>query len=167
MPSEILSEKLLHQLGQKVAEYNALSGNCAQTAFLTIQELFDLDGGSILKALTPFPGIGLRGETCGAVTGPLMALGLVFGRDRDQLGDWSIYTASLRPARHFCSTFEKELGSTMCGDLVEAKFGRRFNLADPAESMEWAKCGAVEKCGEIICTGVRIASEIIASNSAR
>jgi len=163
MTSKILSEELLRQLDEKVAEYLAISGNCAQTSFLTLQEVFDLDGGSILKALTPFPGIGLRGETCGAVTGSLMAIGLVFGRDRDQLGDWSIYTASLRPARHFCSTFEKELGSTMCGDLVEAKFGRRFNLADPEESKEWSKCGAAEKCGEIIRTGVRIASELITS----
>ena len=163
MASEILSEELLHQLSEKVAEYQALSGNCAQTSFLTLQEVFDLDGGSVLKALTPFPGIALRGETCGAVTGPLMAIGLVFGRDRDQLGDWSIYTASLRPSRQFCSRFEKELGSTMCGDLVESKFGRRFNLADPEESKEWAKCGAMEKCGEIILTGVRIASEIIKS----
>ena len=57
------------------------SGNCAQTAFAVLQERFDLDGGQVLRALTAFPGIALRGETCGAVTGSLMALGLVCGRD--------------------------------------------------------------------------------------
>jgi hypothetical protein len=51
----------------------------------------------------------------------------------------------------------------MCGDVVEVQFGKRFNLADPMESMEWINCGAIEKCGEVIRTGVRIAAEIIAS----
>jgi len=55
---------------------------------------------STLKALTPFPGIALRGETCGAVIGPLMAIGLVYGRD--DLGDWKGYLASLPPSRRFC-----------------------------------------------------------------
>jgi C_GCAxxG_C_C family probable redox protein len=163
MPPGIINDALINQLNAKVTEYLTTSGNCAQTTFLTLQEGFDLEDGAILKALTPFPGIGLRGETCGAVTGSLMALGLVYGRGRDQLGDWSAFTASLRPARRFCRAFDKEYGSTMCSDVVEAQFGKRFNLADPAESMEWYNCGAMDKCGEVIRTGVRIAAEIIAS----
>jgi hypothetical protein len=54
------------------------SGNCAQTTFSILNEDFNLEGEMILKALTPFPGIALRGETCGAVIGSLMALGLVY-----------------------------------------------------------------------------------------
>jgi hypothetical protein len=49
----------------------------------------------------------------------------------------------------------------MCGDIVEKQFGRRFNLADPAESMEWLGEGAIEKCGAVITTAVGIAGEII------
>jgi hypothetical protein len=49
----------------------------------------------------------------------------------------------------------------MCGDIVEKQFGRRFNLADPAESMEWIGEGAVEKCGAVITTAVVIAAKII------
>jgi C_GCAxxG_C_C family probable redox protein len=58
-----------------------MCGNCDQTTFLTLRDEFDLEGDEVLKALTPFPGIALRGETCGAVTGGLMILGLVYGRD--------------------------------------------------------------------------------------
>ena len=90
-----------------------------------------------------------------------MALGLVYGRDREQLDDWSRYIRSLPSARRFCRSFEAEYGSTMCGDIVEKQFGRRFNLADPAESMEWLGEGAVEKCGAVITTAVGIAAEII------
>lgn len=92
-----------------------------------------------------------------------MAIGLVYGRGRDQLGNWSAFAASHRPARRFCRAFEKEYGSTICADVVEAQFGKRFNLADLTESMEWYNCGALNMCGEVIRIGVQIAVEIIAS----
>lgn len=63
MPAEVSNKALINQLNTKVTEYLAVSGNCAQTTFLTLQEGFNLEDGAILKALTPFPGIGLRGET--------------------------------------------------------------------------------------------------------
>jgi C_GCAxxG_C_C family probable redox protein len=161
MISKAAKEDVQSKLDQKAREYLSICGNCAQTSFLSLQEVFDLEDGGILKALTPFPGIALRGETCGAVIGSLMALGLVYGRDKDDLDNWSGYIRSLPPARRFCRSFEAEYGSTMCGDIVEKEFGRRFNLANPAESMEWLSCGAVEKCGAVISKAVGIAAEII------
>ena len=100
-------------------------------------------------------------ETCGAATGSLMALGLVYVRDKENLNDWQGYLDSLPPARRFCRRFEEALGSTMCGDIVEAEFGRRFNLADRREAFEWMQCGALEKCGSVIQRGVHIAAEIV------
>jgi len=152
-------EEIYRQLEQKVKEYLEISGNCAQTSFLTLQEQFGLDDGSILKALTVFPGIALRGETCGAVVGSLMAISLVYGRER--LDDWEGYIRSLRPGRKFCRNFEKELGSTMCGDILESIFGKRYNLADPAEAAEWQKANAEGKCSAVVAAAVRIAAEII------
>lgn len=154
-------EEIYEDLDRKVIENLTLCGNCAQTTFLTLQEQFDLEDGAILKALTPFPGIALRGETCGAVTGSLMALGLIHGRDKENLNDWQAYLKSLPPTRRFCRRFEEELGSTMCGHIVEAEFGQPFDLADPVEAMQWMNCGAIEKCGAVIGKGVRIAAEII------
>jgi C_GCAxxG_C_C family probable redox protein len=154
-------ENIFSSLDKKVKNYLALSGNCAQTTFLALQEQFDLEDGVILKALTPFPGIALRGETCGAVVGSLMALGLIHGRDKDNINNWQGYLNSLPPARRFCHHFEEELGSTMCGEIIESQFGRRFNLADRGEAMEWIQCGALEKCGEVIQKGVHITAEII------
>ncbi|UCD98329.1 MAG: C_GCAxxG_C_C family protein [Chloroflexota bacterium] len=152
---------LLSRLENKASENLSLCGNCAQTTFMTLDEEFQLGGEVILKALTPFPGIALRGETCGAVTGSLMALGLVFGRDRDALNNWQAYLDSLPPARRFCRRFENELGSTMCEDIIEAKFGRKFDLANPVDAMQYMNCGALDKCGQVIGTGVKIAAEII------
>jgi C_GCAxxG_C_C family probable redox protein len=155
-------DEIFESLDQKAQEYLGLCGNCAQTSFLSLQEQFDLDdNGAILKALTPFPGIALRGETCGAVTGSLMALGLIYGRDKEKLNDFRSYQRSLPPARRFCRRFEEEMGSTMCDDIIEAEFGKRYDLADPVQAMEWMSDGAIEKCGAVIRKGVRIAAEII------
>jgi C_GCAxxG_C_C family probable redox protein len=157
--SLIESERTLEQLEEKVERYLKISGNCAQTSFIALQEQFGLDNGSILKALTGFPGIALRGETCGAVVGCLMALDLVYGRER--LDDWEGYRRALRHGRKFCRGFEKELGSTMCGDIVESIFGKRYNLANPVEAEEWQEAGAEEKCSGVITAAVRMAAEII------
>jgi C_GCAxxG_C_C family probable redox protein len=153
------NEDIYRQLDEKVDEYLKISSNCAQTSFLALQKQFELDDGSILKALSVFPGIALRGETCGAVVGSLMALSLVYGRDR--LDDLEGYLRSLGPCQRFCHAFEEELGSTMCGDIVESQCGRRFNLADQAEFTEWAMAGGPGKCFAVVGKGVRIAAEII------
>ena len=161
MLASISEQEVLNSLDQKVKSHITVSGNCAQTTFLSLSEQFNLEDEAIIKALTPFPGIALRGETCGAVTGSLMALGLVFGRDKENLNNWQAYLNSLPPARRFCRQFEKELGSTMCGDIVETEFGKRFNLADPVEAMEWFNCGALDRCGKVISKGVHIAADLI------
>ncbi|RLB69167.1 MAG: hypothetical protein DRH03_08840 [Deltaproteobacteria bacterium] len=108
-----------------------------------------------------FPGIALRCETCGAVTGSLMALGLVFGREK--LDDQEGYFASLISAREFCHRFEKELGSTMCGDILESEFGKRYDLTDPEQVAEWQSAGAQDKCTAVVKKATRIAAEIILS----
>jgi C_GCAxxG_C_C family probable redox protein len=158
MPTR-LSMEALKDLDEKVAKYLAISGNCAQTSFLTLQEHFKLDGGTILKALTPFPGIALRGETCGAVSGSVMALGLVFGREA--LDDQQGFRASLLSARTFCQRFEEEMGSTMCSDILESEFGKSYDLADPDQLAEFLAAGARDKCTAVVRKSVRVAAEIM------
>ncbi len=159
MDTDKSREDRLVALAQKARDTLAYSGNCAQTSFAVLQEEFDLDGRAILKALTPFPGIALRGETCGGIVGCLLALGLVYGRD--ELDDWKGYISSLPPARRFCRRFEEEHGSTACATILEAKLGRSFNLADPAEAAEYVSAGGPQQCGEVIAGAVQIAAELI------
>ncbi len=140
--------------------------HCAQATFLTLRQGFGLPGEGIFRALTPLPGIAERGETCGAVIGSLLAVGLMFGSD--QAGDMATWQACLVPARAFCARFEQELGSTQCGDLLEEHFGKRYNLADPAERAEFlaARPGPSEICGRVVKTAVRIAAETILDHRA-
>jgi C_GCAxxG_C_C family probable redox protein len=161
-PADTLSRTEFLQWIDTRAEFNMQRcHHCAHASFLTLQEGFGLAGESVFKALTPLPGIAERGETCGAITGSLMALGLVFGSDL--VGDSATWQASLVPARTFCARFEEELGSTQCGDLLEKHMGKRYNLADPLERAEFiaAHPGPTEVCGRVVRTAVRLTAEVI------
>ncbi len=159
MNNSPVNEEPQHRFAQKVKEYLDRSQNCAQTSFAVLKDEFDLDGREILKALTPFPGIALRGETCGAVTGCLMALGLIYGREN--LDDWKGYLASLPPARRFCRRFQEAQGSTNCADLLESKMGHRYDLANKIDAIKYAAAGGKKTCSKIILSAVEIAAEII------
>lgn len=163
MNATISQDPMSDRLAKKVNETLDRSKNCAQTSFAVLQDEFNLEGGAILKALTPFPGIALRGETCGAVTGCLMALGLVYGRD--SLEDWKGYLASLPPARRFCRRFEEANGSTACAGVLKEKLGRSYDLADRVEALKYAVAGGQKTCGKVIESAVEIASEIIRKKS--
>lgn len=148
-------------LDQKVDQYMQQSHHCAQSSFLALKDLFGLKGEEVVKALTPIPGIAERGETCGAVTGPLMAMGLIYGRNMHQLDNWDLYQQSLLPAGAFCTQFEEAFGTTLCHEVQQGKFGRCYRLTDPDELQEFQNDGATEKCSEVVRQAVHLAAEII------
>ena len=152
---------VMKELDQKVNNYMHISYNCAQSSFLALKEQFGLKGDDVLKALTPLAGIAERGETCGAVIGPLMAFGLIYGRGINELNNWDLYRDSLIPSGKFCELFNKEHGSTMCHDIQKEKFGRCFNLTKPEELKEFQEADATNQCSAVVRSAVRIAAEII------
>ena len=161
MSNETLKEDILNQLEQKGANYLDMCHSCAQSTFLALQEQFGLGGGAaIVKSAAFLPGIAGRGETCGVVTGGLMALGIIFAPEK--LEDWE-GRREIREetGRVFCQRLEKEFGSLMCRDVQTLLFGRSFNLADPTDRAEFLKAGAWDKCPIPVRKAVRIAGEII------
>lgn len=133
--------------------------NCAQATFFALDQHFDLGGGDVLRALAPFPGIALRGETCGAVTGAMMALGLVFGTDTAD--DEAAMLAAYAPARELCQRLENRHGSLRCADLLESHLGRSIDFTSNEDLEFYRSSGGTEACAGIVVAAVRIAAEII------
>ena len=105
------------------------------------------------------PGIALRGETCGAVMGAIMALGIALGREKPD--DFVALQKATGAARKLCREFEKEFGSCNCRDVQHRIFGRSYNLADPADQDAFIKADASRKCRAPAEKAARIAAEII------
>ncbi len=152
-------ENILSMMEQRSALLMKKSGHCAQSCFLAIKEQFNLEEGAVVKALTPLPGLGEKGLTCGALTGCLMAMGLIFGRDN--IEDWDTYRESLKPAGSFVDEYRQKLGSIHCREILEEKLGKAYDLSDETEQAEYVRAGGPEKCAELIGKAVRIAGGVI------
>ena len=91
--------------------------NCSQAVFSAYVEQFGLDDETALKIAAGFGGgMGRLGETCGAVTGAFMVLGLRFGRSSpDSAAKERIYAR----IREFADHFNARNGSLTCKDLLD------------------------------------------------
>jgi C_GCAxxG_C_C family probable redox protein len=168
MSSEHRKEKILDQVAKKAGDYEEVSISCSQGTLYALQEEFKLGGGEdLIKAATFMPGIASRKETCGAVVGGLMALGLVFGRDRVNNPDPNTPEAMeevfkfRQKAWRFCEEFKKELGSTMCGDIRLKIMGRDYNSMDPVDRQQFLDDDGPRKCRVPPETAARIAAKIL------
>ena len=72
---------LVREIRRKAHGYDEYSG-CSQAVLLALQEGLGVGDLESFKAATVLSGgVARRGETCGALLGALMALGLVRGRE--------------------------------------------------------------------------------------
>jgi C_GCAxxG_C_C family probable redox protein len=162
-PEEILAnkEQILDRVQLRAEEYNFILKNCAQATALTLMEEFGLGNMEIIKALTPFPGIGGTGEICGGITGSLIAFGLYFGSDNPL--DYEAKGQTIQTAQKLIALFEETIGHRHCANIIETvTIGYRLNPGESEEAMmAFANEKGFEKCGLVPGMGVRLAAEII------
>jgi len=162
VPEEVLAnrEHILDRLQLRAEEYNFIFKNCAQGTALALLEEFGLGSMEIIKALTPFPGVGGTGEICGGITGSLITFGLYFGSD-DRL-DLEATNNTIMISQKFMADFEFEIGSMYCADIIETVIGTRVNPGESEEAMKYfAERKGFEKCGLPPGIGVRLAGNVI------
>jgi C_GCAxxG_C_C family probable redox protein len=153
-------EQILDRVQRRAEEYNFFTKNCAQGTALSLMEEFGLGNMEIIKALTPFPGVGGTGEICGGITGSLIAFGLHFGSD--DATDFEAAGATIGTAQKFMAFFEDETGYLHCANIQEVIFGRNMDPGAGPEKMDaFAKAKGFEKCGLAPGIGARLAAEFI------
>ena len=100
------------------AEKAFMSGfNCAQSVFVPFAAQTALGAKSAARVASPFGGgMGKSQQTCGAVTGGLMALGLEHGFDdaSDKEGKDSV----LAKTKEFMAGFKERFGTLQCRELL-------------------------------------------------
>jgi len=162
-PQELLAnkEEILDRVELRAEEYNYMLKNCAQGTALALMEEFGLGNMEIIKALTPFPGVGGTGEICGGITGSLMTFGLFFGSD-DRL-DYEATNETIMISQKFMAFFEGKIGHLYCADIIEEVIlGHRINPGESEEAMMiFASEKGFEKCGLPPGIGVRLAAEFM------
>jgi C_GCAxxG_C_C family probable redox protein len=155
-------DDIFKQLDKLVDKYFPVFRTCSQTSFCALNEVFNLKSDNITKALAPFPGIAGRGETCGSVTGSLLAIALIYEDDNILNNNKKL---SLDPAISFCTHFENEFGSTRCRDVLEHVTQKKYDISEPADYKIPEQEGAFKNCPGVIKQAIHYAAEIILEKS--
>ena len=91
--------------------------SCSQALLSTFAPQFGLDRELALKVSGPFgAGMGRMGDTCGAVTGAFMVIGLLHGRT--QAGDQETKEKAYALVTELANQFRQRNGSLACRDLL-------------------------------------------------
>lgn len=159
-------EEIFKELDEKVAKFLPLYRSCALASFGALNDQFKLNAdNNTLRALMPFTGgIALRGETCGAVSGAMLAIGYFF-ESVNQKGKETA-GSSIKYGGMFFERFAKEFDSTRCKEVLKHQFGRSYDFLNPEEQKLFMEASESEgKCLEVVQKAAFIAGDIILENS--
>ena len=127
-----------------------------------MQEKLNVGSNEVFKAGSALAaGVAKRGETCGALTGAIMAIGTLVGRER--LEDKEQLQFSMEVADQFYVRFREKVGHSICTEIHKIRYGRAYRLFIPEESEAFHHMGghSREGCPEVCGIAARIAAEII------
>ncbi len=106
-------------------------------------------------------GVARQGETCGALTGAIMAVGCVVGREK--LEDVGQYQRGMVPATQVYNIFKEKIGHTICSEIHRVRYGKIYRLCIPEERQAFHDMGGHGRkgCPEICGIAARIAADVI------
>lgn len=128
--------------------------SCSMAVLATYCEQFGLDKNFAYKVSSGFGGGMHLDQTCGAVTGAFMVLGLKFGRTRAD--DIEAKTKVAKLTNEFAKKFKARHGSIRCTDLIG------YNLST-TEGFDAAKKQDAFKqiCPKYVISAAQILDEIL------
>jgi C_GCAxxG_C_C family probable redox protein len=106
-------------------------------------------------------GVARRGETCGALTGAIMGVCCLAGRER--LEDREQYGKAMEEANRVYEQFREKIGHTLCTEIHKIRYGKVYHLINPAEREAFHEEGGHTRtgCPEVCGVAARIAAEVI------
>lgn len=88
---------------------------------------------------------------CGAVTGGIMALGILYGRDNAGQTQEVVY----EKVQRFLGAFEQEYASLNCCELIGCDLGKK------ADRQAFAAKGLMDKCRQFTGCAARLVAELV------
>jgi C_GCAxxG_C_C family probable redox protein len=160
MPEETVKEELLDRIEKTAHDYEKKYHGCSRCVLKAIQENMKIGDPTSLKGVTPLAaGVAMRGETCGALLGGLVALGIVTASE--DFGDEGAMTNSISLGFRLTRRIEKEFGSTKCTEIQKSKLGKSYSLADPNQYQEFIAASGYVECPKVVGKVARITADFI------
>lgn len=125
MPDNTSREELLDKIEREAQAYERDFHGCSRCVLKPLQDHLDLGDEASLRASTPLAaGVAMRGETCGALLGGLLAVGMATAEN--DFEDANALADSLAAGFRLAKKVEKEFGSTNCTEIQTKKLGRFY-----------------------------------------
>jgi C_GCAxxG_C_C family probable redox protein len=162
------NKDLIEKIGILASEYEMKYHGCAQCVLAALQEGFGIVDVLTFKAATGLSGgIARMGETCSALVGGILAIGMIFGRKSlEEASKSEEYQKTMHISSILIHEFNKEFGSTKCKDIQTKLFRRHFNLNDPEQRKEFALSGAYSQhgCPSVVKKAATLTAKVILDN---
>ena len=160
----------IKRVGEKALYNDSNYAGCAQSVLGALQEEFGIGNRESFRAASMLAGgVARQGETCGAILGALLALGLLVGREK--IEDTQAYKDAMPPAvevrarflAELKKSFGKDFQNTLCCHLQEVIYGRSFVMSQPDDYQAFLDAGghSAEGCPKVCAVAARVTAEKI------
>lgn len=142
---------------KKAVDYYSNNFNCTQGVFTAYAVERGIDEKLALKLATNFGGGARKGEMCGAVSGALMVLGLLYGHSESE--DLETKARSYALSEEYMDRFIRENGSVVCREILG------YDLSKPEEREKIMEKNLFRTfCPEVIRSAVEILDRLLQEN---
>ena len=127
-----------------------------------MQEKIGVVSPDVFKASTALAGgVARQGETCGALTGAILAIGCITGRETLQKTEQ--LHGAMEPAMKAFNLFKEKVGHSLCGEIHKIRYGKAYRLYIPEERQAFYDAGGHSRkgCPEVCGIGASVAADII------
>ena len=142
----------------KAGELFLSGANCAQAVVLAFSDVTGLESEMAAKLSSSFGGgIGRMREVCGAVSGMMMVLGLLYGYTDP--GEKDIHKKELyKNVQALAGKFQEEVGSIICREILKNP------SSDPNPTPRTEEFYKKRPCSRMVMTAARLLDEFIAEH---
>lgn len=128
---------------------------CSQSVLMTYADMFELNPETAARIAAPFGGgVARRGETCGAVSGAFMVIGLMYGHT--SADDHESKEKTYQGVEQFISQFQERNGSILCNQLLGLDISSPEGLQSAYDSQLF-----VSRCPKFVGDTMEILNQII------
>jgi len=128
---------------------------CSQSILMSYAPQFDLNPELAARLAAPFGGgVARRGETCGAVNGAIMVLGLTLGHSSAE--DEDSKERTYRMVDEFINQFQGRNGTIRCNELLDCDISTPEGLQSAREAQLF-----ISRCPKFVSDAAEIVSQLM------
>ena len=152
----------------EIAAKFAAGFHCANCSLCPWADALGYDEEELLRMSSAFGGGMFHGETCGAVTGAILAISALNGREFDAIGEMAARNKTFALCYRFIDRFKAEYGSIQCAGIQEKLYGRKYDMTNLADFQAFLADGGHDPqgCPTVVGTAAKLAAEVLEEDAA-